>query len=90
MGGAVAIENALDAGGLAPRLANALWDAFSGNEVTAGYYRAVADVSPATATADLATATAAGFLRAVGNRRARRYFAGERLFRELGASLHGR
>jgi len=61
------------------RLANALWDAFFGRDVTAGYYRSLTDVSPATATKDLTTAVAAGLLASEGERRGRRYFAGGRL-----------
>ncbi|MFZ5470108.1 MAG: Fic family protein [Myxococcota bacterium] len=84
-----ALENFLGEKDLPLRLANALWDAFFGRNVTAGYYRSVADVSPATATHDLATATAAGLLEAQGMRRGRRYLAGPTLFRALGASLLG-
>jgi Fic family protein len=67
------------------RLVNALWDAFFGREVTAGYYRSLADVSPATATNDLAAAASSGLVVAKGQRRGRRYLAGDRLF-ELVAS----
>jgi hypothetical protein len=62
-------------------VANAVWDAFFGRDVTAGYYRSVADISPATATHDLAGAVAAG------QRRARRYLAGRLLFGLVGERL---
>jgi Fic family protein len=82
-----AIENLLLDLGLPPRLANALWDAFFGRDVTAGYYRPLADVSPATATNDLAAATAAGLLRATGRRRGRRYLASEKLYDAVAGAL---
>lgn len=50
--------------GLDRRVANALWDAFFGRDVSAGYYRALADVSAGTATRDLTTAAATGMLKA--------------------------
>ena len=61
------------------RLANALYDAFLGEEVTNRYYRDLADVSVATATNDLGRLDAAGLLTAVGAGRTRRYVAGGRL-----------
>jgi Fic family protein len=69
------------------RVANALWDAFFEREVTAGYYRSIADVSAATATKDLAGAVSAGVLRAEGRRRGRRYLPAERLYEEIGRVL---
>lgn len=74
-----ALENVVADVGLEPRVANAAWDAFFDREVTAGYYRSLTDVSSATATHDLVAATAAGLLRAEGQRRGRRYRAGARL-----------
>jgi Fic family protein len=82
-----AIEEAVTAGGLQPRLANPVWDAFFGRSVTPRYYRPLADVSPATATNDLAAAVAAGLLRPEGRARSRRYQAGERLYPRIGAAL---
>lgn len=79
---AIAGDHGLDA-----RVTNALWDAFFGRPVTAGYYRSLADVSPATATNDLAAATSAGLLVAEGRRRGRRYLPGERLFAHIGDEL---
>ena len=64
-----------------------MWDAFFGREVTAGYYRSLADVSPATATTDLAQAVSAGVLSAEGERRGRRYLPTESLYRVTGAAL---
>ncbi len=69
------------------RVANAAWDAFFGRDVTAGYYRALVDVSPATATKDLGLAVAAGMLEPRGERRARRYLAGRHLYPEIAARL---
>lgn len=81
------IENLLYDRDLPERLANALWDAFFGREVNAGYYRGTVDVSPATATNDLRAAAAAGFIVAEGERRWRRYYADRRLYDELGDQL---
>lgn len=80
-----ALEEATEDAHLDRRLVNALWDVFFAREVTAGYYRSLADVSPATATNDLAAAVSSGLLVARGQRRGRRYVAGDRLF-ELVAS----
>jgi Fic family protein len=77
----------LDTAGFDQRVSNALWDAFFGSTVTAGYYRAVADVSPATATNDLVRATAAGLLNAQGERRGRRYTASGALYDRVGDLL---
>ena len=81
----MALQEAAEDAHLDRRLGNALWDAFFGRDVTAGYYRSLADVSPATATSDLAAAVSSGLLVAKGQRRGRRYVAGDRLF-ELVAS----
>lgn len=83
----MAVEEAAEDAGMERRLANALWDAFFGRDVTAGYYRSLADVSPATATKDLTTAVAARLLTSKGERRARRYLAGERLYRAVADRL---
>lgn len=83
----MATENAAEDAGLERRLANALWDTFFGRDVTAGYYRSLADVSPATATNDLTTAVAARLLVARGQRRGRRYLAGERLYEAVADAL---
>lgn len=82
-----AVEEAVTAAGLDPRVANAVWDAFFGRSVTPRYYRPLADVSPATATNDLAAAVAAGILRPEGKGRSRRYEAGEGLYPRIGAIL---
>lgn len=73
------LEEIAEDANLDRRVANALWDAFFGREVTAGYYRSLADVSPATATGDLGSAVSAGLLTAKGQRRGRRYLADDRL-----------
>jgi Fic family protein len=83
----IAVEEAVTAAGLASRVANAVWDAFFGRGVTPRYYRPLADVSPATATNDLAAAVAAGFLRPEGRARSRRYQAGDGLYPRIGAAL---
>jgi Fic family protein len=82
-----AVEEAASAAGLAPRVANAVWDAFFGRSVTPRYYRPLADVSVATATNDLAAAVAAGLLRPVGRARSRSYHAGDSLYARIGAAL---
>ncbi len=82
-----AIEEAVTAAGLESRVANAVWDAFFGRSVTPRYYRPLADVSPATATNDLAAGVAAGLLRPEGRARSRRYQAGENLYPRIGAAL---
>jgi Fic family protein len=82
-----AVEEAVTGVGLEPRVANAVWDAFFGRSVTPRYYRPLADVSPATATNDLAAAVAAGLLRPEGKARSRRYQAGEGLYPRIGSAL---
>ena len=82
-----AAEEAAEEVGMDRRLANALWDAFFGREVTAGYYRSLTDVSPATATKDLSGAVAARLLASRGQRRGRRYSAGERLYAAVADAL---
>lgn len=81
------LENILVDRDLHERIANAVWDAFFGRSVTAGYYRDFTDVSAGTATGDLKAATAAGLLTAVGATRARRYVAGPELYRALAEEL---
>jgi Fic family protein len=82
-----AVEEAVTAAGLAPRVANAVWDAFFGRSVSARYYRPLADVSRATATNDLNAAVASGLLQAEGRARARTYDAGRDLYHRIGAVL---
>lgn len=79
----LAVEEAIAERGLAPRVANAAWDAFFGRDVTNAYYRELADVTDVTASTDLKGAVAAGFLRAEGAGRARHYVAGDSLYRDL-------
>lgn len=81
------VEEAAEDAGLDRRLANALWDTFFGRDVTAGYYRSLADVSPATATNDLTAAVASRLLTARGQRRGRRYLAGDRLYEAVAGAL---
>lgn len=82
-----AIVGAVEDVGLDDRVGNALWEAFFERDVTAGYYRAVTDVSPATATHDLRAAVASGFLSARGERRSRRYLPGSRLYEVVGRTV---
>lgn len=82
-----AVEEAVSAAGLESRVANAVWDAFFGMSVTPRYYRPLADISPATATNDLAAAVAAGLLRPEGRARSRRYEAGDSLYLRIGSAL---
>jgi Fic family protein len=67
-----------DVGGR-PRLADALYDAFFGREVTNRYYRGLTDVSVATATNDLSMLEASGLVRAEGAGRSRSYVGTRRL-----------
>jgi Fic family protein len=83
-----ALEEIAEDANLDRRVGNALWDAFFGRDVTAGYYRSVTDVSPATATKDLAAAVSGGLLRPEGRRRGRRYLPTERLYELVGGTLH--
>ncbi|HEX8082956.1 MAG TPA: Fic family protein [Solirubrobacteraceae bacterium] len=83
----IMLENVLVDSGLHERITNALWEAFFGRPVRAGYYRGLVDVSAPTATSDLRAATAAGLLDAVGERRGRVYLPGTRLFRVLAREL---
>jgi len=76
----MAVEEAAEDVGMDRRLANTLWDAFFGRDMTAGYYRSLTDVSAATATMDLTTAVAARLIASKGERRGRRYVAGEGLY----------
>jgi Fic family protein len=84
-----ALENLLEDRGLPSRLANALYDSFFGRSVTTGYYRDLINASPATARNDLQAAVAAGFLRAIGQTRGRRYEPGGRLMPALSRGLGG-
>ena len=65
--------------GLPPRLADALYDAFFGRDVTNRYYRSLADVSVPTATSDLGRLEASGLLQAKGAGRSRAYTGSEKL-----------
>ena len=77
----------MSAAGLQGRVANAIWDAFFGRDVTPRYYRPLADVSQATATNDLAAAVSAGLLRPEGKGRSRTYRAGDTLYQRVGAAV---
>jgi hypothetical protein len=76
----IALEHIAGDAGFDQRTVNALWDAFFGREVLPRYYRPLADVSPQTASNDLARAVAAHVLRAEGKGRARTYRADLPLF----------
>jgi Fic family protein len=81
------LEEVAEDANLDPRAANALWDAFFERDITAGYYRSLTDVSPATATKDLAGLVSAGLLKPQGERRGRRYLPTEKLYQLLGGTL---
>lgn len=83
------LENLLDDLALPARLANALYDSFFDREVTTGYYRDLVQASQATARNDLATAAAAGLLRAEGRTRGRKYLPGDRLLPAVALQLGG-
>jgi Fic family protein len=89
----IAAESVAEQAGLQARVANALWDAFFGREVSSRYYRPLADVSSATAASDLTTCASAGLLAPIGAGRSRRYVDGPQLYaaigRELGVEVHG-
>lgn len=72
---------------LPERTAHALWDAFFGRDVTAGYYRGLADVSAPTATKDLNGAVLARLLEPLGERRGRRYRPARELYEEVAEGL---
>ncbi len=82
-----ALEEVAEDAHLDRRVANALFDAFFGRDVTAGYYRSLADVSPATATNDLAGAVSAQLLHPEGERRGRRYMPTDHLYFLTGGAL---
>lgn len=84
----ISLEETAEDASLDRRVANALWDAFFGRDVTAGYYRSLTDVSPATATKDLAAAVSGGLLEAEGRRRGRRYLPTGHLYELVGVALH--
>lgn len=65
--------------GMAPRVADVLFDAFFGRDVSNRYYRTLADISVATATNDLARLDASGLLVANGAGRSRSYTGSEAL-----------
>jgi Fic family protein len=83
-----ALEETAEDAHLDRRVANALWDGFFGRDVTAGYYRSITDISPATATKDLAASVSARLLRPEGQRRGRRYLPEDRLYELVGDALH--
>ena len=84
-----ALEGIAKARGLPERTANALWDAFNGREITARYYKNSADIaSRQTVTTDLSRLAASGLVRAVGERRGRRYLPAPTLFADLSSWLN--
>lgn len=85
----ITLENLLEDRGLPTRLANALYDAFFGRDVTTGYYSDLTSTSVPTARNDLTTAVAAGLMTAEGRTRGRRYLAGPRLLVEISTALGG-
>ena len=59
--------------GMAPRAAEAMYDAFFGRTITNRYYRSVADVSVTTAGADLGRLVASALIASQGKGRSRTY-----------------
>jgi Fic family protein len=79
-----ALEEIAKRRGLPERTANALWDAFNGRDITARYYKNSADIaSRQTVTTDLNRLAASGLVRAVGERRGRRYLPAPGLYADL-------
>lgn len=76
----VALERVCDDVGIPDRAAMLLWDLFNERSVTPAYYTVLADVSRATATADLKALRGAGLLVAVGATKGRHFVAGPRLY----------
>lgn len=76
----VALERVCEELGIPARAATPLWDLFNERSVTPPYYTALADISRATATADLRALRGAGLLVPVGATRGRHYVAGPRLY----------
>jgi len=74
--------------GLDQRLAHALWEVFLNRPLNAGYYKALTDISSATATSDLSTLTAAKLLKPEGQRRARVYHQGTALLPSIANILN--
>ena len=72
---------------LEARSAEGLWEALMGRRLSAGYYRSIAEVSPATVTHDLGRMVAAGHLAPHGAGGGRWYGAGPRLVERLAAVL---
>lgn len=66
-----------------PRVANALWDAFFGREVTNRYYRTITDLTQVTASHDLKQLQTSGYLSAAGAGRSRAYLAAMALYRRI-------
>lgn len=83
----LALEELAARSSLPPRTTNAIWDAFFGRDTTPRTYRPLADVSPQSASADLAGCVSAGLLQAVGAGRSRRYVAREDLFEGVAGVL---
>jgi len=69
--------------GLNERVTHAAYDALFARQVTNGYYRGMADVSPVTASHDLGKLVAAGLLEARGAGRSANYVAAPALFERV-------
>lgn len=82
-----ALERLVEDTRLPARVVYAVWEAFFGREVTAGYYVPLADVSRQTATHDFAALVASGLLVPHGERRWRRYTASPGLYGRVAGEL---
>lgn len=78
-----AIEDVVADLGLELRVANAVWECFSGRLVTNRYYRGIADVGKVTAASDLGRLTSAGLLQTRGAGRVTAYGPTEALYRAV-------
>lgn len=83
-----ALEGLIEEARLPARTVYALWEAFFGRDVTAGYYVPLADVSRQTATHDFSALVASGLVLAQGERRWRRYTASPLLYGRVAEELH--
>jgi Fic family protein len=83
----VALGRVCAGAGIPDRAGFALWDAYNGRDITRPYYRAITDISDASATQDFAALRAAGLLTPEGKTRGRKYVVGNRLFEAIAAEL---
>ena len=83
----IALGRVCAGAGIPDRAAFALWDAYNGRDITRPYYRAITDISDASATQDFSALRAAGLLTPEGRTRGRKYVVGSRLFESIASEL---